>query len=256
LAISTCGDLIAFCFRASGVNGQGQSASAEDSADALTTLAAMVAQWQRKRWLVPSLTDFSVLSTGAQSYTVGPAGDFVMPRPDRIESAFVRLNPTSALPIDYPLTIIEAHEDYNAIQVKSLSTFPSTVFYDSAFPVGSVFFYPVPPANLFELHLTVKAALPVFAALTDDVAQSLPPEYIDALKYSLIVRMAADWGMTPKPAHVLAARAALNTIRMANVQVGVLAMPAGLAGRARGSAGFVGQGLGRAFTLDGGSVLT
>jgi hypothetical protein len=254
VTISTCGDLIAFALRASGVNGVGQSPQQADIDDGMTILISLVAQWQRKRWLVPSLTDYALLSTGAQSYAVGPAGDFVMPRPDRIESAFVRLNPGSAQPFDTPLQIIEAHEDYNAIQSKSLSTYPGAVFYDSAFPVGSVYFWPVPPANLFELHLTVKAALQVFASSTDLI--NLPPEYMQALIWGLAVLLPPLYGAEPTKTAVGAYRVALNTIRMANVQVGVLGMPAGLGGRARTGAGMVGQGLGRAFTLDGGSVLT
>lgn len=231
MAISTAGDLIAFCFRASGINGQGQSASAEDSADALTTLAAMVGQWQRKRWLTWDLAETILVSTGAQSYTVAPAGDFAMPRPDRIESAFVRYLNGASVPLDIPLGIIESREDYNTISLKTFTAWPSAVFYESAFPVGILHFWPVPPASLYEMHIFTKSALPVFANLTDVI--SLPPEYIEALKYNLVVRLAADWGMTPKPAHVLAARAALNTIRMANVQIAQLSMPAGVSGQRR-----------------------
>ncbi len=34
----------------------------------------MLAQWQRKRWLVYSLDDVSFAPTGAASYTVGVGG--------------------------------------------------------------------------------------------------------------------------------------------------------------------------------------
>ena len=279
--ISTAGDLIAFCFRVSGINGVGQTASADDTNDAMTTLTAMLGQWQRKRWLVPDLTETVVVATGALSYTVGPSGTFAIPRPDRIESAFVRFLPgvagtftnnggvitilpgTSSLPtsptglgpgvywnnggvlcitsgtptgtgtnyLDYPIGIIQSREDYNSISLKYLATLPQAVFYDSAFPVGNLFFWPVPPAGAYELHVFTKSALPVYVNLTDPL--NLPPEYIEAAKYSLVVRLSMDWGMTPKPAHVGAMRAALNTIRMANTQIAQLQMPGGLPGRSR-----------------------
>jgi hypothetical protein len=230
--ISTAGDLINFCFRVSGINGQGQTSSAEDSADALVTLAAMVGQWQRKRWLTWSLTETAVVSTGANSYTIGATGAFAVPRPDRIESAFVRYVASSPS-VDVPLGIIESAEDYATIAIKTLPGWAAGggLFYESSFPLGVLHFWPVTPATQFELHIFTKAALPVFAALTDAI--SLPPEYIEALKYNLVVRLAADWGMEPKPAHVKLAMAGLNTIRTANTQIPTQRMPGDLPGRAR-----------------------
>lgn len=231
MAVTTCGDLITLALRTAGVNGVGQTPIAEDFQDCMFLLSSMVAGWQRKRWLVPSLTDYALTSTGAIAYTVGPAGDFPIPRPDRIESAFIRLigSPTS---IDFPIGIIEAHEDYNLIPAKTIQGIPSGVFYDSAFPVGSVYFWPVPPSGLYQLHLTVKAALPTYATVTDPL--NLPPEYREALLYGLVLRIAMNYGQDPRPAHAAAYRQATNVIRMANVQVAVLGMPSGLRGRIRG----------------------
>jgi hypothetical protein len=96
---------------------------AEDANDALTLLNAMLAQWQRKRWLVYSLDDVSFPATGQPSYTVGVGQNINIQRPDRIEAAFVRLvnGPQS---VDYPLDLLSSREDYNDIALKSLETFP------------------------------------------------------------------------------------------------------------------------------------
>ena len=83
----------------------------------------MLAQWQRKRWMVYSLDDVAFTPTGAASYTVGLGGTVNIPRPDRIEAAFVRLT-NGAMPVDYPLALLEAREDYNKIALKNLQTFP------------------------------------------------------------------------------------------------------------------------------------
>lgn len=285
VGVTTAGDLINYCFRVTGISGQGQSPSAEDAQDALTTLAAMVAQWQRKRWLTWTLDETIVISTGATSYTVSPTGNFPIARPDRIESAFVRYLPSisvsgtfqsnggvvtivpgsSTLPtsptglgpgqfwnnggvlmvtpgaptnvgityVDTPLGIIESREDFNTICLKTFQAWPAGVFYESAWPTGLLHFWPVPSPSVYELHIFTKTTLPVFDSLTDNLGNSLPPEYIEALKYSLVVRLAADWGMQPRPAHVAAMRAALNTVRMANTQEPSLRMPGDLPGRAR-----------------------
>lgn len=232
MALNTAGDLITFALKTAGVNGVGQTPSAEDSNDSLVLLSSMVAQWQRKRWLVWSLAETVLVSTGAASYTVTPGGNFSIARPDRIDSAFARLNASGPNPIDFGLGIVESREDYNAKALKSQSTFPAAVFYESAFPIGVLHFWPIPPATLYELHIFTKAALPGYANLTDPL--NLPPEYLEAAIYSLTVRLALNFGMDPRPAHVAAARAALNTIRLANTQIGVLAMPAELAPRHSG----------------------
>ena len=78
-------DLIRLALRDSGVNGVGQTPNAEDNNDAFTHLNMMLAQWNRKRWLIYHTIDVSLVSTGALSYSVGAGGDFNTPRPDRVE---------------------------------------------------------------------------------------------------------------------------------------------------------------------------
>ncbi len=234
-ALATAGDLITLALRTSGVNGVGQSPLAEDANDSLIYLSSMVAQWQRKRWLVYDDVDVSLISTGAASYSIGPTGMFAVARPDRLQSAFARILPGSGgAALDLPLALIQSREDYNEIALKSLSTIPVAVFYDSAWPTGTLYFWPIPPAAAYELHVTVPAALPVYVNLTDPL--SLPAEYIDALIWGLAARLAIAYGQPANPAHVGAYRAALNTIRQANAQISTLDMPAGLADGRRGSA--------------------
>ncbi len=253
--ISTCGDLIAFAFRTAGIVGVGQTPLADDANTALQLLSNIRAEWQRRRWLVWSLVEAVKVSTGAATYTVGPTGDFVLPRPDRIDSAFVRLNAGSAMAIDYSLLIIESREDYNDIGLKSIVSWPGAVFYESAFPVGVLHFVPVPQSGQFELHIAVKTALPAFATLTDPL--TMPPEYMSALLYSLAVELCMNYGMEPRPSLVARMSTALSVLRMANLQPAMLNMPAGVAGGYNGMGGLmVGQGLGSAFTLNGPSVLS
>lgn len=219
--IQSTGDLITFALRVSGINGVGQTPSAEDSNTGLQLLHDLLAEWQRKRWLVPSEIDMALVSTGAQSYTVGPS------RPDKLLAAYVRLiNSPSPTQVDIPLAIIGSREDYSAITVKNLSTFPAAVFYDSAWPTANVYVWPIPPAGLYEIHLIFVAPLPIYSTLTD--ALDLPPEYTAALCWSLAVRLQMAYGLPARQDHVAAMNESMNVIRMANVQMSEARMPADL----------------------------
>lgn len=228
--ITTTGDLITFCLRVSGINGIGQTPSAEDSNTGLQLLHDLMAEWQRKRWLVPSEVDMAITSTGAASYSIGPS------RPADVLFAYARLLGTGqGLQVDIPLQIIKSREDYSAISLKALTTFPAAVFYDTAWPTAHLYVWPIPPSGQYELHFVFVAPLPVYSELTDPL--NLPPEYQAALTWGLSVRLQMAYGMDAKPTHVAAMVEALNVLRMANTQMTVAKMPADLADMVGGSGG-------------------
>ena len=219
-------DIITQSLKKAGVLGVGQTPLAEDTNDAYNDLQDMLGQWQRKRWLIWHLVDYAYASTGALSYTVGPGGNFnINPRPDRIESAFFRQIINESIPnqIDYPLDIIEAREDYNRISLKQLTSFPQYLFYDSAFPTGIAYPWPLLQANLYELHLTVKETLAQFTSLNEIIV--LPLEYMAALKFNLAIRLRQAYSLPSDPILIGLAKDSLNVIRNANFQVGRLTIP-------------------------------
>ncbi|HET7880545.1 MAG TPA: hypothetical protein VFL55_06635, partial [Acetobacteraceae bacterium] len=126
------------------------------------------------------------------------------------------------------------------------------VFYESGWPTGRVLFWPVPPANLYGLYLVIKGPLPTYTTLVDPL--NLPPEYLEAMIWSLCVRMQISYGLPANPGHVAAMNQAMATLRNANAQIAELVVP--VPAMRRGSdLSLVGQGLGRAFVLDQGAVL-
>lgn len=229
MPITTAQDLVSFSLRAVGILGVGQTALAEDSSDALSALNGMIGIWNRKRWVIWHLLDVALTSTGAQSYSIGIGGDFNVPRPDRLEAAFFRqVITTQPNDVDYPLQILESREDYNRIALKTLVSWPAYIFYDSAFPLGRVYPYPVPQASIYELHLSIKDTLAPFTTYTQPI--NLPPEFIEALWTNLAIRLAAIYpGVQVPPAVEALAKASLATIRGANAQIARLGTPPGLA---------------------------
>lgn len=165
-------DLINMALRQIGVGAMGTTASAPDLADGVMQLNMLLAQWQRRRWLVPNLVDMAFMSNGRSTYLIGPGGDLDIPvRPDKIDGAYARLlngAPQSAQggfsqadfdsdfavnedglnsgvqPIDYPMTIIGSYEDYAALSLKALRAWPSYCHYNPAFPMGELRPWPIP----------------------------------------------------------------------------------------------------------------
>lgn len=257
---TTAGDLASASLRECGAWGVGQTPLAEDISDAIARMQWMLQEWERKRWFVYHLVTYSVTAQpdpngqlqGKQAYTIGPGGDMdtnlrfnpftqefdgsfgpagvVSARPNRVESAFLRqLTQSQPNQIDYPLTIITSMEDYNRIALKKLSSFPGYLFYDSSWTLGLCYPWPIPQANIYALHVTVKEQLPPAFAGPNQVL-SLPYEYYNAIMLNLAVRLRPKYGIVGMPGDPLPglAKDSLNTLRSDNFQIARLQIPGDL----------------------------
>lgn len=222
---TTPSDIILQSLKDAGTLGVGQSALAEDMNDAFRKLNWMIAQWARKRYLVYHLVQVGFTSTGAQSYTVGPGGNYnVAVRPDKLEAAFFRqLVQSQPNQIDYPLELLQSMEDYSRIALKQLQSFPSYIFYDSGWPLGTIYPWPVPQANLYSVFIIIKEQLAQFTSLAQTI--DLPPEYMAALQFNLTIRLWPAYKQAPDATIVALAKDALNVLRGANTQIARLTMP-------------------------------
>jgi hypothetical protein len=164
---------------------------------------------------------------------VGPGGDFNTPRPDRLEDGnYLRqFNTNTGNAVDYPMQLVSSYEDYNRVRLKSMGTWPSVVFYDSGWPLGTVYWWPVPQATTYGLNILVKNQIAQFASLSTTI--NLPPEYFAALSYNLQVRLRVAYRMPPDPAMIALAKDALNAVRGANIQVPTMRMPPSVIGAQR-----------------------
>ncbi|GAA4475563.1 hypothetical protein [Gluconacetobacter asukensis] len=255
-------DLVGLALRQIGVGAMGTTPGQQDISDGVMHLNMLLAKWQQQRFMVPNLVDLPLMSTGKSVYYIGPSGDFdVLNRPARLESAYVRLASSPGFqasasadfepvqfddsdfnvgsdglngangsgPLDFPLAIISSYEDYAAIGLKGLRTWPSAVYYSPAFPLGELRFFPIPVAGLWELHVIVKAQIATPVSATDPIA--LPDEYWDLLMWTLAVRLAPSYGQEVSPTVAAMAKAALQTVRSANTQIPKLQMPSSLGPR-------------------------
>lgn len=227
--LATARDFVTASMKMALVLGVGQTLLAEDTNDGFDALKNMLAQWQKRRWLVPYLTDVVALGNSQQWNTIGPGGHFDTPiRPDKIQSAWVvQLQTGGGNPVSLPIEILMAYEDYALISVKELNTLPNYAFYDNSFAngVGRIAIWPIPDAQ-YQIHLLVKGALG-WPKTLDSVFQ-MPDEYKECVILNLACRLHVMYG-TPIPPDLKGlAKVALNTIKNSNAQVPLLQMPASL----------------------------
>lgn len=230
MPLTTPQAIVSLALKSAGILGVGQSALPDDNNDAFDVLNGMLGSWAVDRWLIYQELDKKVTVTGAQTYSIGPGADIDVPRCDRIEAAYFRQFPTNngnTGPVDFPLQIIQSMEDYSQIALKTLTTWPVALFFDSGNPGGIL--YPVPVPNIVpsELHVIIKQHIAQFDSLIQSV--NLPQEYIEPLWTNLTVRLCGIYpGAVLTPIVEGLAKASLSKLRMANTQISRMSMPAGL----------------------------
>ncbi len=222
--VTTPQKLINLALKKIGVLAAGQAPQAEDISDAFAELNLMLAEWNAQRWLVYHLVTQSIGSTGAESYTIGPGADIPVPlRPNTIESAFFRQNNITPLSPDYPLQIVQAREDYNRLRLKNLTAFPQYLFYDSAWPVGVLYPWPLMMSGLYTLFVSYKDTLASIQATDQTI--NLPPQYYAALLYNLAARLRPSYQLPVDQTVAAVAASTLNVVRGSNAQIPTLRMP-------------------------------
>lgn len=192
--MATSLQLITRAMRLAGVIGKGESLDNDEAQDGLTALNSMLDSWKIERLFVYQIVQGSYTwPSSTTSRTIGSGGDFSATRPDRIESAYV----VDANSQWYPLQLLVMREEYDSIVIKSTpSTLPLYLFYDSAYPLGVLYLWCVPSAQL-TLKLNTWQALQTFADLT--TALALPPGYERAITYSLAEEYGPEYGVQIPP---------------------------------------------------------
>jgi hypothetical protein len=244
LPIDNVGQLIANALIDAGIVGIDEDIEQPLINRAFTQVNWLLATWARKRWLCYNIQDYSFVSTGALWYPVGLKQTInINPRPDRLEYAFMRIlgnsppgvfatsQNTGPTPVDIPLQIIQSHEDYSRITVKTIGNFAWRIFYQPDWPVGKLYPWPVPQATTYEIHVGFKVVLPRFLNLQQPI--NFPPEYENALNFCLAKRLRATNQMPPDPEINALAADGLNAIRLGNQAMSTLRMPSVLRRRQR-----------------------
>ena len=156
--MSTAREFITLALKEAGVLGVGQTALPEDINDGMTLLSRMIAQWQKRRWMVPALMQVSLIGDGQEVRTIGPGGDIDIQRPVDIKGGYVIQLNTGQTPVSLPLRKIFSYEDYIRIAVKRLPSLPTHFFYDGSWVLGNIRLWPI-PSSLYQCFFLVEKQL-------------------------------------------------------------------------------------------------
>lgn len=167
------------------VLGDGEVASAQQASDGLVYLNDLIESWANEGLLINQIITDDFTVSGAASYTMGTGGDINTTRPIHIKSVYF-----TSSGVDYPVDIV-SREEYEAITIKTNgSTYPYMVYPDYAYPLVTIYQYPVPSGGT--LHISSEK--PLTAMSTTATALALPPGYERALRLNLAVELMPQYG--------------------------------------------------------------
>jgi len=214
----TAQSLIKSALRTIGVIATGETPEASELTDGLEAMKMMFRNWssQQIRLYYVSLQDVTL--TGAAYYTIGSGGDIACARPVSIHGGMCD---------DFTVRMID-RDLYQALEAGGAGgAAVEYAWYNPEYPLGKVYVYPT-DGTLLTLNCLLPLTEP--AALTSDV--SFPPEYDEAIKWNLAIRLAPEYG---KEAGQTVTALAMSTLRnletlnfagsMAAARVDAIAIP-------------------------------
>lgn len=175
--MATARSIIYAAMRKLGVLAAGEVPQADEAADSLLALNAMLASWSTTKLLVPRITQVEATVSGA-TYTLTS-------RPMRVLDSTV-LNGGQA----YAVASL-SRADWFAISNPSQSGRPSALWWDEAMAPLVVRFWPIPD-KAYTVTLQRWDPLGSFASL--ETVMDLPAEYERAIIFNLAVELASEFG--------------------------------------------------------------
>lgn len=198
--MATATSIINRALRLAKVLAAGESPAGAESADALTSLNAMLSSWNTERLTVYNSTRTTkVLTASDNEYTIGASGDINVTQPVRISHAAIV---ASGDTVERPIQVL-TRQQWAERRDKSSTGLPDAIFLqrNTTATLGKVLLYLVPSAG-DTLVLYLESLL---TPITDVTAAIVLPEgYEDAITYNLAVRLADEYTESGVSASVLA----------------------------------------------------
>lgn len=186
---TTVKKIIKKALQKSGVLTINEEPTAQNAADALDALNAMLSSWSNDSMLVYARAwEIFTLTGGQQDYTMGTGGDFNTGRPINIVSVQVLVGQTSL-----DVTIVN-DEIYNQqIVFKDIPGIPYLMNNDNGFPLVKLRFWPLPSTD-YPVNILSEKLLSEYG-INDSI--DLPPGWERAIIFNLALEICSDYAQDP-----------------------------------------------------------
>jgi hypothetical protein len=207
----TTRDLIKGSLRLIGSIASGETSTAAEEADALSSLNDLLENWSIEGLLVyQNISETFPLVGGQAAYTMGLTGNFNTTRPIKIINASILYGQT-----EVPLKIL-THQQWAEIETKSnQSNVPQVLYQSGSYPLDTINFWPVPTGSSSLVLYSLKP-LAAFTSVNDVL--NLPPGYARALRYNLAIELAPEYGRDPSAMVAMAAQESKADLKRQNIQ--------------------------------------
>jgi len=198
----TARTLIQDALREINVTASGETPSAAEMADGLRALQFMLENWSAKDLRLYYTKQESLSMDGSASYTIGSGGDLDTVRPASIRGAWTS---------DWPLKIIDEGQYRQVRMISASGAIIESLWYSPEYPLGKLYPWPLGGSMLY-----LDSLKPLTAPTTLTTSVAFPPEYNDAIKYNLAVRLAPQFGKEPSSTVAALAASTLNALESRN----------------------------------------
>ena len=219
--MASAGEIINGSLRLIGALAEGETPSAETSADALMAMNQMLDSWNTERLMIYNTIDQTFTwPTDQITRTLGPSGDFVGLRPVALDDSTYYRDATTG--VSYGIKFIN-QQQYNGIAVKTVtSTYPQVMWINMEHPNIEMTIYPKPTRAL-EWHFISVQELAQPAVLATSLA--FPPGYLRAFRYNLACEIAAEFGIEPPRAVARIAMVSKRNVKSQNGPYDIMSIP-------------------------------
>lgn len=165
---------------------------------------------------------------GTQTYTLGTGGSFNMPRPAKIHRMGVQILSNPIQPSEVPITLLDV-DGWANVRVKNISgSYPLFCYADYAFPQMNLNFWVIPG---LACNCVIYSWQPLSTWPDLNVTDvTFPPQYLEAFRYNLAVKLAPEFDEPIKPDVMQIARESLAILKEINLPAPVLRCDPGLSG--------------------------
>lgn len=190
----------------------GESLTADEADDAMDILNSMMDTMSTEKGMIYQIQQESLTWSADQaSQTIGSGGDFNTTRPVKIEKGTHFRDSNT---IDNPVTILRDRASYDQLPSKTdTTTFPEYLYYEPSDPLGTLYVYPVPSANI-TFKLNSWKQLQSFSTKT--TALAMPPGYQWMIEHNLAVHLEPVFNLPCPPQVVREAAVSKRRIKRIN----------------------------------------